>query len=189
VFGVPKGAQVKESDRLKAEKLGYSSDDKYDYTRLGNSCWFTNLDHGRRHEPLQLMPAADNIKFSKHKEIRRVGYSAYDNFDAIEISFSDAIPADHDGVMGVPVSYLDKYNPDQFEIVGITKTWYGSATKIYPQQIQVSANGSRSKVSKLNDGAVLKVTSPPPGKTYYEVNGETYIQTYPRILIRRKVAS
>ena len=118
VFGVPKGATINEADRLKAEKLGYPSDDERDYTRLGNSCWFTNIDHGRRHEPLQLMTMADNIKFSKHKEVRGVGYQTYDNFDAIEVPFVDAIPSDYDGVMGVPITFLDKYNPDQFEIVG-----------------------------------------------------------------------
>ena len=84
----------------------------------GNSCWFTNIDHGRRHEPLQLMTMADNIKFSKHKEVRGVGYQRYDNFDAIEVPFIDAIPSDYDGMMGVPITFLDKYNPDQFEIVG-----------------------------------------------------------------------
>jgi hypothetical protein len=73
VFGVPKGMEVAPADREKAERLGYPSDEKYDYTRLGNSCWFTNIDHGRRHEPLQLMTEADNIKFSRHKEVRRVG--------------------------------------------------------------------------------------------------------------------
>ena len=113
VFGVPKGAKVAESDRLKAERLGY----KGNYTRLGNSCWFTNIEHGRRHEPLQLMTEADNIKFSKHKEVRGVGYARYDNYDAIEVPFVDAIPSDHDGMMGVPISFLDRYNPDQFEIL------------------------------------------------------------------------
>lgn len=73
VFGVPKGFGVSEADRLKAKKLGYPSDDAYDYTRLGNACWFTNLEHGRRHEPLQLMTEADNIQFSKHKEVRGLG--------------------------------------------------------------------------------------------------------------------
>ena len=87
-------------------------------THLGNSCWFTNIDHGRRHEPLQLMTMADNIKFSKHKEVRGVGYQRYDNFDAIEVPFIDAIPSDYDGMMGVPITFLDKYNPDQFEILG-----------------------------------------------------------------------
>jgi hypothetical protein len=114
VFGVPEGAKIAESDRLKAERLGY----KGNYTRLGNSCWFTNIEHGRRHEPLQLMTQADNIKFSKHKEVRGIGYAPYDNYDAIEVPFTDAIPSDFDGVMGVPITFLDKYNPDQFEILG-----------------------------------------------------------------------
>jgi hypothetical protein len=82
-----------------------------------NVCWFTSIDHGRRHEPLQLMTMADNIKFSKHKEVRGVGYERYVNFDAIEVPFTDAIPSDYDGVMGVPVSFLTKHNPDQFEII------------------------------------------------------------------------
>lgn len=79
--------------------------------------WFTNIDHGRRHEPLQLMSMADNEKFSKHKEVRGVGYQHYVNFDAIEVPFTDAIPNDYDGVMGVPITFLTKHNPDQFEII------------------------------------------------------------------------
>ena len=85
---------------------------------IGNSAWFTNIDHGRRHEPLPLMTEADNIRFSKHKEIKGIGYQKYDNYDAIEVSFTDAIPADHKGVMGVPITFLGKYSPEQFEIVG-----------------------------------------------------------------------
>jgi hypothetical protein len=87
-------------------------------TRVQGVRWFTNLEHGRRHEPLQLMTQADNVKYSKHKKVREVGYSRYDNYDAIEVPFVNAIPSDYPGVMGVPISFLDKYNPDQFEIVG-----------------------------------------------------------------------
>ena len=119
VFGVPKGTAVKAADQAKAARLGYPSNDEYDYTRLGNSCWFTNIEHGRRHEPLQLMTEADNIKFSTHKEVREIGYRKYDNYDAIEVPFTNAIPSDYEGVMGVPISFLDKHNPDQFEIVGL----------------------------------------------------------------------
>ena len=117
VFGVPKGTPVAPADKAKAEKLGYPSTDDYDFTRKGNTCWFTNIDHGRRHEPLQLMTMADNMKFSKHEEIRGVGYKKYDNFDAIDVPYVSAIPSDYDGLMGVPSTFLDKYNPDQFEIV------------------------------------------------------------------------
>ncbi len=118
VFGVPKGADVDERDKQKAARLGYVGN----YTRLGNSCWFTNLDHGRRHQPLPLMTMADNIKFSKHKGIRGNGYQKYDNYDAIEVPYTDAIPSDYDGVMGVPISFLDKYSPEQFEILGATES-------------------------------------------------------------------
>jgi hypothetical protein len=113
VFSVPEGTAIAEGDKQKAERLGYVGN----YTRLGNSCWFTNLEHGRRHEPLTLMTMADNIKFSKHKNVQGVGYQKYDNYDAIEVPFTDAIPSDYKGVMGVPISFLPKYNPDQFEIV------------------------------------------------------------------------
>ena len=85
-----------------------------------NNClWLTNLEHGRRHQPLNLMSLNDNIKYSKHKEIKNIGYQKYDNFDAIDIPFTDAIPSDYDGIMGVPITFLDKYNPEQFEIIGI----------------------------------------------------------------------
>jgi hypothetical protein len=114
VFRVPEGYDIDEIDRDKAARLGYIGD----YTRLGNACWYTNIDHGRRHQPLPLMSMEDNIKFSKHKEIKGVGYQEYDNYDAIEVPFTDAIPSDYDGVMGVPISFLHKYSPEQFEIVG-----------------------------------------------------------------------
>lgn len=83
------------------------------------SVWFTNLDHGRRHQPLPLMTMADNLKFSKHKEIKgKTAYDRYDNYDAIEVPYTDAIPSDYEGAMGVPISFLDKYCPEQFEILG-----------------------------------------------------------------------
>ena len=87
-----------------------------------SAVWFTNLDHGKRHLPLSLMTMADNLKFSKHKEIKENGYPKYDNYDAIEVPYSDAIPCDYDGVMGVPISFLDKYCPEQFEIIGCTES-------------------------------------------------------------------
>jgi hypothetical protein len=118
VFGVPKGIPVKDADRLKAERLGYPATSDRDFTRMGHACWFTNIEHGRRHEPLQLMTMADNIKFSKHKDIRELGYQRYYNFDeAIEVGWVDSIPSDYEGMMGVPITFLDRYNPDQFEIL------------------------------------------------------------------------
>ena len=182
VFGVPEGTVVKESDKKKAERLGYVGN----YTRLGNSCWFTNIDHGRRHQPLRLMTEAENIRFSKHKEIKGRGYTKYDNYDAIEVNYYDAIPSDYDGIMGVSVTYLDKYCPEQFEIVGITKTWYGMANKVYPKQTQVDKKGKKSEVTKLNDGAVIEIDGPLEDETYYIVDGKYYKQMYARVLIRKR---
>lgn len=82
------------------------------------SVWFTNLEHGRRHQPLQLMTMQENIMYSKHKSIRGKGYLSYDNFNGIDVPQTDAIPRDYNGVMGVPISFLEKYNPSQFEIIG-----------------------------------------------------------------------
>jgi hypothetical protein len=87
--------------------------------KFRNVIWMTNIEHGRRHQPLPLMTMEDNIKFSKHKELKGFKYQEYDNYDAIEVPFTDAIPSDFDGVMGVPISFLDKYSPEQFEIVGL----------------------------------------------------------------------
>jgi hypothetical protein len=63
---------------------------------------------------------SDNIKYSTHKNVKGKGYAKYDNYDAIEVPFTDAIPSDYNGVMGVPITFLDKYNPNQFEIIGGT---------------------------------------------------------------------
>jgi hypothetical protein len=88
------------------------------YIRVKGVRWYTNLDHGRRHEKLPLMTMADNLKFSKHKEIKgKAAYEQYNNYDAIEVPFTDAIPSDYEGMMGVPITFLDKYNPEQFEII------------------------------------------------------------------------
>ncbi len=95
--------------------------------------WFTNIDHGRRHQPLSLMTEADNIKYSKHKEIKGIGYHHYDNFDGIDVGFTDAIPSDYEGIMGVPISFLDKYCPEQFELIGI-------GTGDYAKEIGITKN-------------------------------------------------
>lgn len=181
VFGVPEGTVVPEAYKKKAEKMGYVGN----YTRLGNSCWFTNIDHGRRHQPLSLMTMEENIMYSKHKEIRGKGYAHYDNYDAIEVPYTDAIPSDYDGAMGVPITFLDKYCPEQFSILGITKTWFGGANKVYPEQIQVNTSGKESRVTKLNDGAVLQHTEIPVDETYYIVGGSYYTQVYARVIIKR----
>ena len=115
-FYVPKGHILKKSI------CKTDSNDGKQYVLLDGIRWFTNIDHGRRHEPLILMTKADNLRYSKHKEIRgKSDYEHYDNLDAIEVPYVDAIPSDYGGVMGVPISFLDKYCPEQFEIVRFRK--------------------------------------------------------------------
>ena len=92
------------------------------FLRVSGIRWFANLDHGIRRKPLKLMTMEDNLKYSKHKKVREAYcYQKYDNYDAIEVPFTDAIPSDYDGVMGVPISFLGKYCPEQFEILGISE--------------------------------------------------------------------
>ncbi len=94
-----------------------ASDHKEGMIRVSGVVWFTNLEHGRRHQPLQLMSEKDNIKFSKHNEIKNIGYKKFDHYDAINVPYTDAIPDDYDGLMGVPITFLTKYCPEQFEII------------------------------------------------------------------------
>lgn len=137
--------------------------------KFRNAIWFTNLEHGKRHQPLSLMTEADNIRFSKHKQVKGVGYQKYDNYDAIEVPFTDAIPSDYKEVMGVPISFLDKYSPEQFEIVGMAKRGAGDPalrSKVYTAE-------DYPNYSDLNATPVLMK---PEGPT----------NTYPRILIKHK---
>jgi len=161
VFGVPDGAKVDEKDKAKAARLGYVGN----YTRLGNSCWFTSIEHGRRHEPLPLMSMADNLRFSKHKELKgKAAYDRYDNYDAIEVPFTDAIPSDYDGVMGVPISFLIKYCPEQFEILGQTQGDSGKELGLrpYPRELKI-LNPS------LRDGQLYYLENGIPQKPYARV--------------------
>lgn len=87
-----------------------------------SSVWFTNMEHGQRHQPLSLMTMADNLKYSKHRQVRKTGYQKYDNYAAVEVPFTDAIPCDYNGVMGVPVTFLEKHCPEQFRLLGATES-------------------------------------------------------------------
>jgi hypothetical protein len=186
VFAVPKGTVVPLAYKEKAAKMGYVGD----YTRLGNSCWFTNIEHGRRHQPLQLMTMADNIKFSRHKDLRGKEYQKYDNYDAIEVPFTDAIPSDYDGVMGVPISFLDKYCPEQFEILGATQRGCHDLvpdTKKYDDYWEMKQNGEKTGSSggKTNENANLEMND---GKKNYFINSKGHIiqSAYQRIFIRHR---
>lgn len=94
------------------EAAGSRTDDEgRRYIRVKGVRWFTNLDFPQRHEVLTL-----------YKKYSPEGYPHYDNYDAINVDKVADIPCNYDGVMGVPITYLDKHNPDQFEILGITES-------------------------------------------------------------------
>jgi hypothetical protein len=170
-FEVPAGLDTR-SKSLRVDESGKR------FIRVDGIRWFTSLDHGRRHEPLQLMTMADNIKHSKHKEVRDVGYRKYDNYDALEVPFTNAIPSDFEGVMGVPISFLSKYSPEQFEILGMCENHdlYGLKTKRYSSTECKEAYFSKFKKAgtyDLNASGVL------------DVAGQLE-KVYQRILIRHK---
>lgn len=140
------------------------------FISVAGTGWFTNLEHGRRHEPLQLMTMKDNLRFSRRKEIREKGYLHYENYDAIEIPFTDAIPSDYEGVMGVPISFIDKYCPEQFKIVGMCENLdlYGLKTRVFTSEECRAAYKSKfgktgtydlnaAGVIRLEDGRLEKV--------------------------------
>lgn len=101
-------------------------DEETGLVKFRNCHWYTNLEHGRRHEPLQLMTLEENLSYSRHKEIRgktlEEAYPRYDNYDAIEVGYTDAIPSDYTECLGVPISFLDKYCPYQYRIIGATES-------------------------------------------------------------------
>lgn len=180
VFEVPEGYKVKEADRQKAKRLGYDGN----YTRLGNSCWLTSIDHGRRHEPLALMTMADNLRFSRHKELRgKKAYDSYDNYDAIEVPFTDAIPSDYDGVMGVPISFLGKYCPEQFEIVAFRKGEDGKDL-VYSYTADSQGNTPPRKLSEsslTSEYSFAELRHPAANGERAYVRGE---RKYARLLIK-----
>lgn len=138
--------------------------------------WFTNLEHGRRHQPLRLMTMEDNKKYSRHKEIRGHDYVKYETFDAIDVPNTDAIPRNYKGIMGVPKSFLESYNPDQFEILGYERE--DDLVKIgirnLPEQFlkKYRENGGTGHITK---GMKLLC--------YYDYNGVPKVP-FSRILIR-----
>lgn len=181
VFAVPQGTEIDDKDRQKAARLGYVGD----YTRLGNSCWFTNIDHGRRHRPLPLMPEKDIVKFGSKKPFEK-----YDNYEAIEVPYVKFIPCDYLGVMGVPISFLDKYSPEQFEILGATQRGCHDEvpdSKKYDEYWEVKQNGQKTGSSggKTNENANLVGND---GKKNYFINKEGRViqSAYQRIFIKHK---
>jgi hypothetical protein len=138
---------------------------------LGNAAWFTNLDLAKRHEDLILYKTYDPKL-----------YPSYDNYNAIEVSKVSDIPMDFDGVMGVPLTFLDKHNPDQFEILGLSGTSYPT-TKSYGTKEKV-VDGVRAKSQTGTLGCVIRTASFGAG-THFDV-GYPVKGIYRRLFIRRK---
>lgn len=153
-------------DHYPLKAAGYRVDENgVKYIRVKGVRWWTNLDHGRRHQKLPLMSMEENLRFSKHKQIQgKAAYDRYDNYDAIEVPFTDAIPSDYDGAMGVPITFLDKYNPDQFEILGSSRT-------LGVPMSEVAEKGTYQQ----------------GGPRFYIANGDgTYRRLYDRLVIRHR---
>ena len=164
-FGVP--------DEYPLNASGWRIDDEgKKYIRVKGVRWYTNIDHGRRHHPLSLMTMEDNIRYSKHKEVRGKGYKSYDNYDAIEVPFSDAIPCNYEKMIGVPITFLDKYCPEQFDIIGMAKRGAGDPalkSKVYTKYDYPNYSDLNATPTIMDESGVLH-------------------NTYPRILIRKKTS-
>lgn len=152
--------RVPDSYPLRA--AGYRVDENgAKYIRVKGVRWFTNLDYEQRHEDLILF-----------RNYTPEAYPKYDNYDAIEVSKTADIPCDYDGAMGVPITFLDKYCPDQFEIIGMAKRGAGDPAL----KSHVYTKDEYPNYSDLNATPTLWVDG-------------RLKNTYPRILIRKKEGS
>lgn len=149
--------------------------------KVAGIAWFTNMDTHKRHETLDLFR-----RYKGHES----DYPHYDNYDAIEVSKVVNIPEDYDGVMGVPITFIDKYNPDQFEILGMTNgrdDYKIGPSKRYENAIQHNRNGSTVSGSKANTGAEVLLNDFPDAVYYTADNADgPLVRMYARILIRKR---
>lgn len=169
-FEIPENiANLEQVREVKTNESGK----KVYVTRVQGVRWFTNLDHGRRHQPLPLMTKAEVIKF-----VTKQPFEKYENYDAIEVPLVKNIPSDFRGTMGVPVSILDKYSPEQFKIVGMCENedLYKLKTKVY-----TSAECKQAYLDKFGK------------KGTYDLNASGVVirdglleKVYQRVLIRHK---
>ena len=179
----------------KKEGSAYKIIDGVVMGRLASACWFTNLDHGKRHEVLLLDTMAHNLKFNKRlrkkfeKDFGVIEYPYYDNYDAMEVPFVECIPSDYDGVMGVPITFMDKYNPNQFIILGATQRGCHDEvpdTVKYDDYWEVRQDGTPTGSSggKTNENANIEAND---GKKNYFTNkqGRVIQSCYQRLFIRR----
>lgn len=184
--------RVPDSYPMTGTELYVGADGKK-YISVPGTGWITNLDHGRRHQPYPLMTMADNLKFSSHSEIKEEGYVKYDNYDALEVPFGDAIPSDYKGVMGVPITFIKYLCPEQFEIIGLLQSstdeqagipnlrYYDDFKEMRQDMTYTGASGR-----KANGNPVLKGKSK-KGNFLYNAETNEYVHSaYARIAIKMK---
>lgn len=135
------------------EVRSWRDEDGTNWRSFGNACWFTNLDIAKRHEELVL-----------YKSYSLKEYPKYKNYDAIEVSKYTGIPSDYNGEMGVPITFLDHYNPDQFEIIG----------------------SSRTLATPMSEFAKKGTFTQGGPRFYLEIGKNTYRRMYDRLVIRNK---
>lgn len=166
----------------KKEGSAYKIIDGVVMGRLASACWFTNVDHGKRHEELLLMTMRENLKFNKKLRAKLTGadgsceYLHYVNCDAIDIPFTECIPSDYSGLMGVPITFLDRYNPAQFEIIGLSRDMD------YPTKTGMPADFLETYFAQGGTGSMRPGH---PDLCYYDQNGKAVVP-YRRIMIRHK---
>lgn len=157
------------------------------YIRVKGVRWFTNVDHGARHEEMQLDTMAHNLKYNKklRKQLEAgqgaIEYQKYSNYDAIDVPITECIPSDFDGIMGVPVTFVDKYNPDQFEIIGCPDYTgkYGS------DELGIQRIGEKWINKYRAAGGKGHYTANMTSLVYFNAQGEAK-NTFKRIVIRPK---
>lgn len=171
-------------DRYPDTPETYMGEDGYKYREVGPVCWFTNLEVDKPHGELPL---------TRIYEGNEDYYPTYDNFDAIEVGRVKEIPMDYGGVMGVPITYLIKHNPDRFEIIGITNRRDGFEdprswrTKEYANTVQHNVDGSTTN-GNVNNASVILLEEEPEDAIYYTAdNAEGPLKSqYVRLLIINK---
>jgi hypothetical protein len=163
--------------KMSNPKNAYIKDGKL-YWRVNGVRWFTNLDHNKRHEELVLYATYNPDE-----------YLNYDNYDAIEVSKVVNIPMDYKGVMGVPISFMDKYNPDQFEIIGLSmKAGFGlESNKVYDSYKEIKQDGTFTGSSgKKTNGNPMLTGKPKKGNYYIDEQGNCAYSLYDRLFIVNK---
>jgi hypothetical protein len=148
------------------------------YFSMGSVVWFTNLDTTKRHEQLML-----------YKKYIPEEYQKYDNYDAINVDKTTEIPVDFDGVIGVPITFLDKYNPEQFEIIELGN----SRDNFTPNKDYINPKKHTKEGRVVNGGAIncvlaIETDKEPYGTVYYTSdNSKFLIPPYARILIKKRI--